>query len=212
MNIAIIGGPGNGMVAAAVAAARRMAGDDINVVGFLNDNLPRGTRIGDFEVIDRPDNWRSLPADTLFVQAILSVGKMHERRERLQQLEIPNERWANLIHPYSAISDDVVLGVGNVVCAFATIQPMVKIGDHCFIRAGANVGHDAQIADCVDLGPNTTICGYAELETGVHIAPNAVVRDRLKVGAFSTLSAGSAALKDMPLNSTWIGNPARRIK
>ena len=211
VRVVIIGGPGNGRVAADVLQAMKRSGTEIDLVGYLNDRVPVGELIAGVPVLEKPNGWFNLDDDICFVQAILSVGNMRARLDRLQELAIPQERFTNLIHPFSNVSESAVIGRGCVICAFVSVQADVHIGNHCFLRAGANIGHNVQIGDGVDIGPNSTLCGYAQLDSGVHIAPNGVVRDRLKVGAFSTLSAGSVALKDIPDASTWIGNPARRV-
>ena len=101
----------------------------------------------------------------------------------------------------------------NVVIAANTVlQPGTRVGDNCFIRANANLGHDVAVDDLVDIGPNSTLCGYAHIEEGVQIAPNSVVRDSVRVGMYSTVAAGAAIFKDVAPESTMLGNPAKRIR
>jgi len=210
--VAIIGGTGNGLVVAQIILDLIAHGEDYEIGGFLNDHLAVGTPIGRWEIIGKPDEWDSLPADTLFIPAILSVGKMRERAEKLKSLNIPRERWATLVHPTCNVGFDCEIGKGVAVCAHTTLQPGSRIGDYGIIRAGANVGHDVVIGDYVDIGPNTTLCGYAKIHEGVQVAPNAVVRDNVTVSQYATIAAGAAVFKHVPEFATFLGNPARRIR
>lgn len=210
--VAIIGGTGNGLVVAQIILDLIASGKDYQISGFLNDHLELGTPVGRWKVIGKPDDWHLLPKDTLFIPAILSVGKMRERATRLKSLNIPRARWATLVHPTCNVGFDCEIGVGVAVCAHTTLQPGSTIGDYCIIRAGANLGHDVTLGDYVDIGPNTTLCGYAKIDEGVQVAPNAVVRDNVTVGQYATVAAGAAIFKHVPEFATMLGNPARRIR
>lgn len=210
--IAIIGGTGNGLVVAQIILDLVEAGHKYQLLGFLNDHLEKGDIIEQWPVLGTSEEWSSLPDDVLFVQAILSVGKMKPRATKLQALGIPQQRWATVIHPSANIGFNCRIGHGVAICAHVTVQPGVVIGDNCMIRAGANVGHDVQLADYVDVGPNTTLCGYAKVGKGVQVAPNAVVRDNIIIGEYATVAAGAAVFKEVAAESTVLGNPARRIR
>ncbi|PSF12970.1 hypothetical protein [Marinobacter shengliensis] len=210
--IAIIGGSGNGRVIAQVVEDMAKAGHDIEVAGFLNDHEPIGSLIGEYKVIGRPSEWNALDPDVKIVFALLTVGKMEERSELLSALEVPEARLATLIHPTAVVGSGVSVGKGSVICSHVTCQPGSSIGSNSIVRAGANLGHDAEVSDFVDIGPNCTLCGYSKVAKGAHVAPNSVVRDSVSVGEFGVLSAGSVALKDIEARTVWIGNPARRVK
>ena len=209
--VVIIGGIGNGMVAAQVIADMAKAGAPIMLAGFLNDHLAKGEQLGHWPVLGAPAQWQNLDTDISFCFALLSVGKMRQRADMLKALQIPPQRLATLIHPSAVIGFDSQIEPGCIVCSHTTIQPGARIGLNTIIRAGANLGHDSQIGAYVDIGPNVSICGYAKIAEGTHVAPNAVVRDSIQVGSYSTISAGAVILRDVPTDSTWIGNPARRV-
>lgn len=210
--VAIVGGKGNGLVVAQIVEDIAKSGQKIAVAGFLNDHEALGSFIGHYSVIGRPERWSELADDVQIVFALLSVGKMQERTELLEALKVPQDRLATLVHPTALLGSSVVVGKGSVVASYVTCQPGSIIGKNSIVRAGANIGHDAKVSDYVDIGPNCTLCGYSSVETGAHIAPNSVIRDNVRVGKFSVLGAGSVALKDIEQGTTWIGNPARRVK
>lgn len=212
MDLVILGGHGDGTVASQVISDLSKLGKDINLLGFLNDHVEVGELICGVPVLGKTTEWAALPENVYFHYSLLSVGKMKERSELIKSFNIPDSRTVSLIHPTAMISDTTEIARGVLVCAYAVFQPGTKVGRCCSIRAGANIGHDVTIGDYSYVGPNSTLCGYSKLESGSYIAPNAVLRDKTTSGCFSVLGAGSVAYKNLPENTTWLGNPARRIK
>lgn len=210
VRVVILGGTGNGLVAAQVIKDMQRAGHAAEMVGFLNDHQAKGDLIGGYPVMGCTHDWASLPDDILFHCSLLGVGNVEARSVLFENLNIPDERLATIIHPTACIADDVVVGQGAMICSFVTCQPGARIGRLGSVRAGANIGHDAAIGDYAYVGPNATLCGYSIVEKGGYVAPNAVLRDRTRMGEFSVLAAGAVAFKDIEAHSTWIGNPARR--
>ena len=208
--VVILGGHGDGLVAANIIADLNAKGLDIRLSGYLNDHAERGDTIAGYPVLGKTADWHHLPASTSFHCCLLSVGKMAERSALIEGFAIPDERLISLIHPTACLADGVSIGVGSLVAAYAIFQPGTKTGRYCSIRGGANLGHDSEMSDFSYVGPNATLCGYASLGRGAYVGPNAVVRDRTGLGDFAVLAAGSVAYRDLPANSTWIGNPAKR--
>jgi len=210
LRVVILGGAGDGQVAAQVIRDMSRSGQEIELIGFLNDHAEKGESIGGYPVLGKTSNWSALPDDVLFHCCLLSVGKMRQRADLIKGLFVPDERLVSLIHPTACIADDVVIGRGAMVCSYVTCQPGAKIGRLGSIRAGANIGHDVTLDDFVYVGPNATVCGYAQVGEGGYVAPNAVIRERVRVGEYGVLAAGGVAFKHIEANETWIGNPARR--
>lgn len=209
--IVIIGGTGNGLVIAQIILDLQQQGENIQLVGFLNDHLPSNSYLYDWPVLGKPASWQDLNEDYLFCFALLSVGKMEQRIAKMKSLHIPMQRLAKLIHPTAMIGLNADIGAGSVICSHVSVQPNTRVGQNTIVRAGANLGHDTKVADYVDIGPNACLCGYASIQQGTHIAANTVVQDNRTVGELCTIGAGAALFRDAPSHSTWLGNPARRV-
>ena len=88
-------------------------------------------------------------------------------------------------------------------------MPKSVIGNHCSLRASANIGHDCIVGDFCYIGPNSTLAGRVTLEEGVHIGPNACLLERIQIGMHSVVGLGSAVIKNLPNFTVVFGNPAR---
>lgn len=212
IEVVILGGHGDGLVAAAVINDLAKSGTDIRLVGFLNDALTVGEHIQGVPVLGGTKDWVRISSNVKFLICLHKVGQMRPRSELVESFAIPDDRLISVIHPSACIASDVKIGAGVLICSFVTCQPGSVVGRYATIRAGANLGHDAVMQDFCYLGPNATLCGKAVLCKGAHAGPNSVLIDGLSLGDFSVLAAGAAAMRNTEEDSVWMGNPARRVK
>ncbi len=212
INVVILGGHGDGLVAAGVIHDMAKAGTQIRLAGFLNDALAPGELIHGVPVLGRTRDWAELDESYLLHVCLHKVGQMRQRSELIDSFSIPEDRLISLIHPTATIAADVIIRPGTLIASHVTCQPGAKIGRYATVRAGANLGHDTVLEDFAYLGPNATLCGCARLSRGAHAGPNSVVIDGLQVGPFSVLAAGAAVMRNTEADSVWMGNPARCVR
>ncbi|MBF8731401.1 hypothetical protein IRZ59_13260 [Pseudomonas guariconensis] len=212
INVVVLGGHGDGLVAAGVIHDMAQTGIAIRLAGYLNDALSVGELIHGAPVLGGTRDWRSLDDSHVFHVCLHKVGQMRQRSELIESFAIPDERLVSLIHPTATIASDVIIQPGALIASHVTCQPGTKIGRYATVRAGANLGHDTVMEDFAYLGPNATLCGCARLLRGAHAGPNSVVIDGLQVGAFSVLAAGAAVMRNTETDSVWMGNPARCVR
>lgn len=90
--------------------------------------------------------------------------------------------------------DDTIIGDGTKIDNLVHIGHNVKIGKHCLIIANAMIGGSTIIGD------------------HVHIAPGVQIMNKVKIGDNVVVGLGAIVVKDIPSNTTFIGNPAREIE
>lgn len=210
--VLILGGHGDGLVAAQIVRDMQRSGQDIELAGFLNDSIPQGGDIAGIPVLGTIREWNTFPSDTMFHVALHKVGQMRARVELIESLGLPANRLASLVHPSAQIADDAEIGAGALIASFVTCQPGVTVGRYATVRAGANLGHDVRIADFAYVGPNATLCGRASAGKGSHVAPGAIVVDGIALSDFALLGAGGVAFRPVGQDEVWMGNPARKVK
>lgn len=212
INVVILGGHGDGLVAAGVIHDMAKAGIAIRLAGYLNDALSVGEQIHGAPVLGRTCDWPALDDSHVFHVCLHKVGQMRQRSELIESFAIPDERLVSLVHPTATIAPDVTIQAGVLIASHVTCQPGTQIGRYATVRAGANLGHDTVMEDFAYLGPNATLCGRARLLRGAHAGPNSVVIDGLHIGAFGVLAAGAAVMRNTDAGSVWMGNPARCVR
>lgn len=87
-----------------------------------------------------------------------------------------------------------------------TISKDVKIDDLVHIGAGSHIGEKSEITAGV------VVASRVLIGKNVRIAPNAVIREGLRIGDDVTIGLGTVVVKDVPLGSIYVGNPARLLR
>jgi len=210
MKIVIIGGRGNGTVVASTIEDCRKTGQNIECVGFLNDNE---TEINGYPVLGCITNnaIENLPSDYKFIFAMSNIKQAAERYEMLQMLGIERERFATIIHPTAVVSDKATLGFGVVLMPLTLVSPDVTLGDHTQLYAQSFVGHDTNVGEMVFVANNASVGGRITISKGAHIGSNSSIVERLHIGEFSIVGLGAVVLQDVAPYEKAVGNPARII-
>jgi len=210
--IVVLGGRGGGTIAALSIEAASESGEDIELVGFLNDEMDPGTEIWGATVLGPFEAWTELPQETQFIAPLHSSAGMRSRRERIENLSIPRQRWGTVIDPRAIISRDVSIGRGSLVGPGAVLGHAASIGAHTAVRHGAHVAHDVVVGMFSFVGVNVVVGGYCSVGECVHLAPSAVVRDRVTIGDDAVVGVGAVVVADVRPRGIVGGNPARSIR
>lgn len=187
--------------------------NNVLVYGFLDDDKKlHNTEIGEIVVLGETDDDGFLKIVGQKTESFVAISNIKVKKKIV---EILNERRhvmpVNAIHDRSVVSENAVIGHGNLVMANAVVNPFAKIGNHCIIQSGVVIDTDANVADYVTIASGAMINAGAELAEGAFIGSNAVIVTGIKVGKNARVGAGSVVIEDVPDNATVFGNPAKKV-
>lgn len=213
--VVILGGTGAGMIAASIINRK----SNLEVLGFLNDNINNGKKIGrnkkKYEVIGNTNDINKVleNKNTYAFVAYEGISNPHRSYEAWKSLDIPKSKYINIIDDMSVMPEGFSeIGVGVMFAPFAQISPDSKISDNCMLLGNAFVGHDSFIDEFSHITTNSVVGAHVHVGKGVTIGMNSTIRGRVKIGDFSLVGAGSVVLEDVPPNTIVAGNPAKVIK
>ena len=210
----ILGGEGNGLV---IAASIIRDNPEIKLA-FLNDVNVIGSYIGMKRKICVEDNTDSIcqrlkEDGTYAITAYGGFTNPQKTLKRINSLNVPDDKWVRAIDKTAVIPFDFCeLGKDVFVGPLVQISPNVSIGDHCSMFGNSFVGHDTRIGQFCHLASNSVIGSEVTVDRGVHIGLNCTVRERIKIGEYSIVGAGSVVVKDVPPNAIVVGNPAKVLR
>ena len=213
--VIIIGGKGNGGVAAACIKDMRLNYNcnDYEVYGFLNDFIPVGDTINGYPVLGGlTDIKLFLNEDFYFIYAIHSVSHGYLRVKIFDSLGIPDEKLITLIHPLSFIGEGCELEPGVMVMANSYLGTNTKIGKCTFVMANCSIAHDSNIGSFCHFSIGATCGSLLTIGKGCDVAINATVVEKNVMGEFSVVGAGALCLKDVEPYQIVVGNPAKHFK
>ena len=212
--LVILGGSGIGMIAASIA-------NDLGnwkVLGFLNDIIPLGSKIGKYnsiEVIGRTNDYEKYLAedDCYFFMAYVGMQNEKSVYEKLESLQIPTYKWATLIHPTAIIPKGFCsIGNGVLMAPLSQLSPDTTVEDNCIMLPNSFLGHDSTMKRFSHIATNGVVGANVVVGKAVHIGSNATLREKIIIGDYSLVGAGSVVLNDVPENSIVVGNPAKLLR
>ena len=179
-------------------------------VGFIDDSREKqDLGYGDHPVFDRSALTRFPDAKVLAVPG--SAQSYSERSQVIASLELPESRFARVIHPAARVSRNASIGINTLMLAGSIVTSNAALGNHICILANSVVHHDCSIGDYTLIGSNVCVAGHVEIRENVYVGSGSSIRDHITVGEFSLIGLGAVVVSDIAANSVVIGNPARQL-
>jgi UDP-2-acetamido-3-amino-2,3-dideoxy-glucuronate N-acetyltransferase len=127
---------------------------------------------------------------------------------------------------FCVILEGAVIGENCNINCQVFIENDVVIGNNVTIKPGVQIWDGITLEDNVFVGPNVTFTNDLKprskqfpetflrtiVKAGASIGANATILPGITIGENAMIGAGSVITKDVPPNTTWVGNPARQIK
>lgn len=139
-----------------------------------------------------------------------AVGNNVLRKEILKNLEDFNQLC--VIDKSAKVSMTAKINVSTYVSSNVVINSRVVIGKGCVINTAAIVEHECKIDNYSHIAPGAVLLGNVKVGACSFIGANSVIKEGISIGEHVIVGAGAVVINDLPSHTTWVGNPARRIK
>jgi sugar O-acyltransferase (sialic acid O-acetyltransferase NeuD family) len=204
--ILIVGAGGHGQVVADILSTAQEAGSPFCPIGFVDDSDQRQHQtIAGLPVLGKINQYVELRFD----EVILAIGNNLTRSSLFKSFQIAGVSLAKAIHPSAVIAKNVSLGSGTVVCAGVVVNTGSSIGANVILNTACSVDHHNHVGDHVHIAPGAHTGGDVQIGNGSLIGMGAIVMPQRRVGAWSTVGAGSLVYENVMDGETVMGVPAK---
>lgn len=177
------------------------------VILFLKEKV-------DIFVDDKFSNDFLLPISSFnpeIYEMMICLGDSNSRKKVKESLP-KNTKYFSFIHPTSIISDDITIGEGTYIGPYSILTTNIKLGNHCILNRGVQIGHDSEIGDFFSAMPGSIVSGDCKIGRYVYLGSNSSIREKIKITDEVIIGLNSGVVKDITENGTYVGVPAKKIK
>lgn len=205
-DLLVLGAGGLGREIAAMVASSSL-GAQYRLLGFADDALAPGTRVGRWTVLCSIDG----VADLGPISVVLALGDPELKARIHRRIQGWPLRYPTLIHPSVHNLDPARnrIGQGCVLAPGVALTTEIDIGDFVLLNLNTTVGHNVRIGSYSSLMPGVHLSGNVGLEEEVMIGTGACLLQHCTVGARSKIGAGAVVTHSIPPDTTAVGIPAR---
>jgi sugar O-acyltransferase (sialic acid O-acetyltransferase NeuD family) len=206
----IYGAGGHAQVVADATRAAIAAGHlQLELVGFVDDAAQTiGTLVMGMRV------WGPIAAagDVAHELVVVGIGSNPTRRRFADDCLAQGRPLQTVIHPRATVAVGVDVGAGSVIFAGAVVNTGSTIGANVILNTRCSVDHHNHIGSHAHIGPGVTLGGDVSIGEGTLVGIGATVMPQRRVGAWSTVGAGSLVHRTVGDGQTVVGAPARVLR
>lgn len=169
-------------------------------VAVVDDNSSLWRRlIRGIPVVGGSDRIAELWEAEAFDAVVITISTSVQARARLRELcRAAGVPLANVIDPRVKVSTGVVMGEGNVICAFVHLGTETRIGDNNFISAYNSYDHHNVLGSDISTGPGCMTSGEVEIGDRVRMGTGIFVEPKLTIGEGSIVASGAIIVRSVP--------------
>ena len=213
--IIIIGAGGHGKEVCAYLDDWVRQGAKVQLVGFIDEEKPKGPFGGSTILGDLSDLKTMLRIPETVFHYMTAVGDNEGRKrlvERIEAIRAENLHAWTFCHPSAYVGQEIQIGEGTCLAPGSLVTASVSLGKHCIVNVKASLSHDCVIGDFANINPGAVICGNVQIGEGCFIGAGAKVIEKVSIGEWAVIGAGAVVTENIPPHVTAVGIPARVIK
>jgi sugar O-acyltransferase (sialic acid O-acetyltransferase NeuD family) len=211
-DLVIFGSGGFARETAQVIHALNAAGAAWRLLGYLDDDPARhGLTIDGTPVLGGRDLIEQLSEASV----VVCTGRPSNYVSRLRiadDLGLPPERYATIVHPSAAVSPSSSVGPGTVLLAHVVLTAAVTVGAHVAVMPNVTLTHDVVVDDFATIASGVNLGGGVRVGRAAYLGAGALIGENRTVGAFSLVGMGAVVTHDVPDREVWAGVPARPMR
>lgn len=177
--------------------------------GFIDDNIEalNGTDL-DYKLLLGPIKPYIPESNDVFI-CVISNLKIKEKV--ILDLKAKGAEFVNAYHKSVCFIGKSIIGSGVVLSPYVVVSNNCNIGNHIGINLFCSIGHDVIIGDYSQLSAHCDLTGHVKLGNSVFLGSRVSIIPKVTVISNVILGAGAVLFRNIKLEGTYIGNPAKKI-
>ena len=141
----------------------------------------------------------------------ISDPKLQEKKLLYFKAKLKNINNDPLIDPSVTLKSNIKIGKNVIILENTSIGPDVHLGDNVFVGSQTIINHDCYIKKFTTIGHGSNLAGNVRIDEYCIIGISATFKQNTIVEKNVKIGSGSNIIKRCKKNSTYIGNPAKKL-
>jgi sugar O-acyltransferase (sialic acid O-acetyltransferase NeuD family) len=143
----------------------------------------------------------------------LALGYRHLplKAKVLSQLRDAGRRVPSFVHPRCHVHPSCRIGDGCILYPMCNLDQEVELEHAVLLHNSVVVSHDSRLGTAVFCSPGVILSGNVAIGEATFVGTGTVVSSNRRIGARSRIGIGTVVSKDVPDDTSAIGNPMRLL-
>lgn len=202
-------------------------------IGFIGFGALASQLLGLLREVDRPDEVvffddlahrdrreNSFPFDGFLDPRFadhdyyLALGYRHLplKAKILGQLRAAGRRVPSFVHPACHVHPSCRIGDGCVLYPMCNLDQEVELKAAVLLHNSVVVSHNSSLGTAVFCSPGVILSGHVTIGEAAFLGTGTLVSSNLRIGARSRVGIGTVVCRDLPDDTSAIGNPMRLLE
>ncbi|MFL6520967.1 MAG: acetyltransferase [Chthoniobacterales bacterium] len=148
---------------------------------------------------------RYTPAEHSFYAANVYTQGNQLRTRLYQAAKAKGYKPASYVSPHAFVWRNVKLGEHCFIFENNVVQPFVALGDNVVLWSGNHIGHHSKIGSNCFISSHVVVSGFCEIGEACFMGVNSTVSNNTKIGNNCVVGAAALVLSDVEDNQTVVG-------
>jgi sugar O-acyltransferase (sialic acid O-acetyltransferase NeuD family) len=181
------------------------------IIAILDDNSElHGTSLEGVPVVGD----LKLAADYEDAKFVFGIGSFRTRivrSEILKRLNLPDERFATLIHPHSKIYPSAEIGAGSIIHFGSVVGNHTVLEPHVIVTFNSAIGVNCRIERCAMITTNVVVLSNVHIGSCAFIGAGSCISEGVTIGPGAMVGMGSSVFRRVKTGAFVLGNPAKSV-
>jgi len=176
----------------------------------MDDGIRKDTVIKGLKVLGGLDVLNSFGTP---VNLVLALGDPSSKSILIKMIDAGRVYYPVLKHPSVILQEEatIKIGEGSIITAGCILTTDIRLGSHVLINLNTTIGHDVEVGSCSSIMTGVNIAGGVRIGEGVLVGSGSNILNQLNIGDFSKVGMGSVVIRDVEVDTTVVGVPARKV-
>lgn len=148
-------------------------------------------------------------------EVLLCTGSPNDPTGRLRlaaRLDLPDDRYATVVHPAAVVPPSATLMPGCLLLAGVVLTTGVTVGRHVVAMPGLIVTHDDSVGAGATFASGVRLSGAVSVDPGAYLGAASAVLEGVRIGCGAVVGLGSVVLHDVGPHEVHVGSPAAFLR